>query len=80
MCWQLIPLAGARAEQIHANLHEAGTLEKSSHKFRESAGEVKKEKQWENCKYNLIVATVGELPLPSCLFFLSWQLRALATT
>jgi len=72
---KLIPLAGARAEQIHANLHEAGTLEKSSHKFRESAGEVKKEKQWENCKYNLIVATVVFLVLAVGAAFLYYLLK-----
>jgi len=72
---KLIPLAGQRAEQIHANLQEAGALEKSSNKFRESAGEVKKLKQWENCKYNLIVATVVFLILAVGAAFLYYLLK-----
>jgi len=72
---KLIPLAEDRAKQIHANVKEAGRLEDTTHKFKETSSAVKREKQWESCKYNLIIAFVVLLVLACGSAFLYYLLK-----
>lgn len=69
----LIPLAKQRSEHIQKNVVASGHLEDSTGDFKKTAGTLKWEKQWELCKYNMVIASgvaIILLGMTALLYFL----------